>query len=191
MALETIAARQAGAEVLGLALITNPAAAANSHDRRRGHRRGRYRRRARRGRDRPPRRRLAGMTDPVTPTGVDHVAINVADVPGGIAFYTETIGLVQNFTRPDFGFPGAWLDTANGQQVHLIEASGAEQRRPALRPRLRRPGCGRRRAPGPGPRGDGSDGRGDDRTPAGVHGRPMGQRDRAAPARHRLSMRPG
>jgi glyoxylase I family protein len=56
------------------------------------------------------------------PTGVDHVAINVADVPAGIAFYTEKIGLVQNHTRPDFGFPGAWLDTANGQQVHLIEA---------------------------------------------------------------------
>ena len=63
------------------------------------------------------------MTDPVTPTGVDHVAINVADVPGAIAFYTETLGLVQNLTRPDFGFPGAWLDTASGQQVHLIEAA--------------------------------------------------------------------
>jgi glyoxylase I family protein len=63
------------------------------------------------------------MTDPVAPTGVDHVAINVADVPGAIAFYTEKIGLVQNATRPDFGFPGAWLDTANGQQVHLIEAA--------------------------------------------------------------------
>ena len=33
------------------------------------------------------------------------------------------MGLVQNHTRPDFGFPGAWLDTANGQQVHLIEAT--------------------------------------------------------------------
>jgi glyoxylase I family protein len=62
------------------------------------------------------------MTDPVAPTGVDHVAINVADVPGAIAFYTEKIGLAQNATRPDFGFPGAWLDTASGQQVHLIEA---------------------------------------------------------------------
>lgn len=58
----------------------------------------------------------------LAPTGVDHVAINVPDVPGGIAFYTETIGLVQNFTRPDFGFPGTWLDTSNGQQIHLIEA---------------------------------------------------------------------
>ncbi len=63
------------------------------------------------------------MTDPVAPIGVDHVAINVTDVPGGVAFYTEKLGLVQNCTRPDFGFPGAWLDTGNGQQVHLIEAA--------------------------------------------------------------------
>ena len=61
------------------------------------------------------------MSTPLAPAGVDHVAINVPDVPGGIAFYTETLGLVQNFTRPDFGFAGAWLDTASGQQVHLIE----------------------------------------------------------------------
>jgi catechol 2,3-dioxygenase-like lactoylglutathione lyase family enzyme len=66
------------------------------------------------------------MTVPLAPTGVDHVAINVADVPSGIVFYTETIGLVQNHTRPDFGFPGAWLDTASGQQVHLIEATVPE-----------------------------------------------------------------
>ena len=57
----------------------------------------------------------------VTPAGVDHVAINVPDVPGAIAFYTEKLGLTQNFTRPDFGFAGAWLDTTSGQQVHLIE----------------------------------------------------------------------
>ncbi len=62
------------------------------------------------------------MTNLVEPAGVDHVAINVPDVPGAIVFYTETLGLVQNHTRPDFGFPGAWLDTASGQQVHLIEA---------------------------------------------------------------------
>ncbi len=61
------------------------------------------------------------MSSPVAPVGVDHVAINVPDVPGAIAFYTEQLGLIQNFTRPDFGFAGAWLDTASGQQVHLIE----------------------------------------------------------------------
>jgi catechol 2,3-dioxygenase-like lactoylglutathione lyase family enzyme len=58
----------------------------------------------------------------VTPTGVDHVSINVTDVPAALTFYTDTMGLTQNFSRPDFGFPGAWLDTANGQQVHLIGA---------------------------------------------------------------------
>jgi catechol 2,3-dioxygenase-like lactoylglutathione lyase family enzyme len=62
------------------------------------------------------------VSNQVKPVGVDHVAINVPDVPGAIAFYTETMGLVQNHTRPDFGFPGAWLDTVSGQQVHLIEA---------------------------------------------------------------------
>jgi glyoxylase I family protein len=59
----------------------------------------------------------------ISPNGVDHVALNVPDVPAAIAFYTETMGLIQNHTRPDFGFPGAWLDTASGQQVHLIEAA--------------------------------------------------------------------
>jgi len=63
------------------------------------------------------------VSSPVAPMGLDHVAINVPDVPGGIAFYTEMLGLVQNDSRPDFGFPGAWLDTAGGQQVHLIEGT--------------------------------------------------------------------
>jgi catechol 2,3-dioxygenase-like lactoylglutathione lyase family enzyme len=55
----------------------------------------------------------------ITPTGVDHVSVNVPDVPAAIDFYTRVLGLVQNFERPDFGFAGAWLD-AGGQQVHLI-----------------------------------------------------------------------
>jgi len=56
----------------------------------------------------------------ISPAGVDHVSVNVPDVPRALAFYTETLGMTQNHSRPDFGFPGAWLDTANGQQVHLI-----------------------------------------------------------------------
>jgi glyoxylase I family protein len=56
----------------------------------------------------------------VTPTGLDHVALNVPDVPAAIEFYTKVLGLTQNFERPDFGFNGAWLDAGN-QQVHLIE----------------------------------------------------------------------
>ncbi len=56
----------------------------------------------------------------VTPTGLDHVAINVPDVPAAIDFYTNVLGMTLNGERPDFGFAGAWLD-AGGQQVHLIE----------------------------------------------------------------------
>ena len=57
----------------------------------------------------------------VTPLGVDHVSINVPDVPAAIDFYTNVLGLVQNDDRPDFGFAGAWLDVgAGGQQVHLL-----------------------------------------------------------------------
>jgi glyoxylase I family protein len=55
------------------------------------------------------------------PHGVHHVAINVQDVDEAIAFYTKRLGLMVRSDRPDFGFPGAWLD-AGKQQVHLIEA---------------------------------------------------------------------
>lgn len=60
------------------------------------------------------------MTTTVKPNGVDHVALNVPDVPAAVEFYTNVLGLTQNFDRPDFGFAGAWLD-AGAQQVHLIE----------------------------------------------------------------------
>jgi glyoxylase I family protein len=58
----------------------------------------------------------------IKPTALDHVALNVGDVPAAVTFYTEVMGLTQNFTRPDFGFPGAWFDAGEGQMVHLIEA---------------------------------------------------------------------
>jgi catechol 2,3-dioxygenase-like lactoylglutathione lyase family enzyme len=57
----------------------------------------------------------------VRPLGVDHVSINVPDVPAALDFYTNVLGLVQNFERPDFDFAGAWLDVGpGGQQVHLL-----------------------------------------------------------------------
>ena len=54
------------------------------------------------------------------PVGVHHVSINVDDVDVALDFYVGKLGLRQRADRPDFGFPGAWLD-AGGQQVHLIE----------------------------------------------------------------------
>ncbi|MHB1584380.1 MAG: VOC family protein [Acidimicrobiales bacterium] len=53
--------------------------------------------------------------------GVDHVAVNVADVEASVAFYTRVLGLARRSDRPDFGFRGAWMD-AGGQQVHFMEA---------------------------------------------------------------------
>ena len=54
------------------------------------------------------------------PRGIDHVALNVPDVPAALAFYTDVLGLTQRDDRPDFGIAGAWLN-AGAQQVHLIE----------------------------------------------------------------------
>ena len=55
------------------------------------------------------------MTDPVAPTGVDHVAINVSDVPAGITFYTETMASCRTTPAPTSGSraPGSTPPTAS------------------------------------------------------------------------------
>jgi catechol 2,3-dioxygenase-like lactoylglutathione lyase family enzyme len=55
------------------------------------------------------------------PLAVHHVSINVPDVDAALGFYVDVLGLSVRDDRPDFGFPGAWLD-AGGQQLHLIQA---------------------------------------------------------------------
>jgi glyoxylase I family protein len=52
--------------------------------------------------------------------GVHHVALNVRDVDEAVAFYVERLGMAVRADRPDFGFPGAWLD-AGDRQVHLVQ----------------------------------------------------------------------
>jgi glyoxylase I family protein len=59
--------------------------------------------------------------------GVHHVSINVADIDDALGFYVDVLGLTVRDDRPDFGFGGAWLDVG-GQQVHLIEAPGPDDR---------------------------------------------------------------
>lgn len=56
----------------------------------------------------------------MTFAGIHHVAISVDDVDGAIAFYTQVLGCTVRDDRPDFGFPGAWLD-AGAHQIHLME----------------------------------------------------------------------
>lgn len=57
--------------------------------------------------------------------GVHHVAICVADVDAALAFYVDGLGCSVRGDRPDFGFPGAWLD-AGTQQIHLMQFAGRE-----------------------------------------------------------------
>jgi catechol 2,3-dioxygenase-like lactoylglutathione lyase family enzyme len=52
---------------------------------------------------------------------VHHVSLNVTDLAAATTFYTEVLEMPV-LPRPDFDFPGLWLD-AGEQQVHLIEVS--------------------------------------------------------------------
>ena len=52
------------------------------------------------------------------PSGLHHVAICVTDEDEALAFYRDVLGLAE-LPRPDFGFPGLWLD-AGGEQIHLM-----------------------------------------------------------------------
>jgi len=51
---------------------------------------------------------------------VHHVSLCVQDLDASLAFYCDLLGL-KKIERPEFGIPGAWLETGNAQ-VHLIVA---------------------------------------------------------------------
>jgi catechol 2,3-dioxygenase-like lactoylglutathione lyase family enzyme len=66
------------------------------------------------------------------PLGIHHVNLPVKNLENSIAFYRDIVGLTllpqlnkddkpRPRARPDFGFPGAWLEFADGQQLHLVE----------------------------------------------------------------------
>jgi glyoxylase I family protein len=56
----------------------------------------------------------------MTITGIQHVSFIVASVEQSLAFYRDLLGLQQDPSRPDLGYPGAWL-TVGDQQIHLLE----------------------------------------------------------------------
>ncbi len=53
-------------------------------------------------------------------TGLHHVSVIVADTARALAFYEGVLGLEQDLTRPDLGYPGAWLQL-QAAQIHLLE----------------------------------------------------------------------
>ena len=48
-----------------------------------------------------------------------HVSICVTDLARAKQFYGEMLGL-QEVSRPDLGFPGAWYAIGDSQELHLI-----------------------------------------------------------------------
>ena len=54
----------------------------------------------------------------ISTQGIHHVSINVKDVDAAIEFYVGVLNL-ELLTRPDLGFPGAWIQ-AGGQEIHLL-----------------------------------------------------------------------
>lgn len=49
-----------------------------------------------------------------------HVSVLVSDLEAALLFYQGIIGLRPDPTRPDLGYPGAWLQVG-AQQIHLME----------------------------------------------------------------------
>lgn len=53
-------------------------------------------------------------------TGIHHVSIIVSDTERALKFYQQVMGLKLDPSRPDLGYPGAWLCIGK-HQLHLLE----------------------------------------------------------------------
>lgn len=54
-----------------------------------------------------------------------HVSLLVRDTARAVEFYAGVLGLEPDPSRPDLGFPGAWLKLGE-QQLHLLELPNAD-----------------------------------------------------------------
>lgn len=61
-----------------------------------------------------------------------HASFIVADINTSLRFYHELLGLSIDESRPDLGYPGAWLNVGD-QQIHLMQLPNPDptQGRPA------------------------------------------------------------
>lgn len=59
-------------------------------------------------------------------SGIHHVSILVGDTERSLGFYRNILGLEVDPSRPDLGYPGAWL-WAGQQQIHLLELKTGEE----------------------------------------------------------------
>ena len=58
----------------------------------------------------------------MTPVILDmhHASLLVADIERSLAFYCGVLGLQLDPSRPDLGYPGAWLQVGS-RQIHLMQ----------------------------------------------------------------------
>lgn len=49
-----------------------------------------------------------------------HSSVIVSDIKNALHFYHHILGLEIDHSRPDLGYPGAWLNVGI-QQIHLLE----------------------------------------------------------------------
>ncbi len=64
------------------------------------------------------------MPDPLPIKSVNHIARVTRDLAASRAFYRDVLGFTE-LSRPDFGFPSAWLFNY-GVQIHLIATATGE-----------------------------------------------------------------
>lgn len=51
---------------------------------------------------------------------IDHCSVIVTDTETALGFYRDILGLQVDESRPDLGYPGAWLTIADSQ-IHLLQ----------------------------------------------------------------------
>jgi glyoxylase I family protein len=51
---------------------------------------------------------------------IQHASVVVDNVERALVFYRDVLGLVVDDSRPDLGYPGAWLRVGQ-QQIHLLQ----------------------------------------------------------------------
>ncbi len=56
-----------------------------------------------------------------------HASLIVENLNIALAFYHEVLGLEVDETRPDLGYPGAWLILPGQQQIHLMELDNPDK----------------------------------------------------------------
>lgn len=52
--------------------------------------------------------------------GITHSSFLVSHLEESLAFYCDTLGMTLDSSRPNLGYPGAWLNVGD-QQIHLLQ----------------------------------------------------------------------